>query len=405
MALQDVHATVHRVAAKLGLPLADVDGLLAINAEHDFTIDVEGQQYRAIRVQHNNRLGPYKGGVRFHPQVTLDEVRTLATLMSLKTAAVGLPLGGAKGGVAIDPRVLSPAHVEQVARAFARQLTPHIGPDTDVPAPDVNTNATIIDWMVDEYEQQTGDTSKASFTGKSLDKGGSKGREAATGRGGVIVLREILRELKWDTWPLTYAVQGFGNVGSFFATIAQDTEPNWVLTTATDSSGGATLEGGLDAHALDTFKRKGNKLRTFTIGKPIGPEDIVSADVDVLVLGALGDVITTDNMHMVQAKIVLELANGPVSDEARSYLAEQGIIVVPDILANAGGVVVSYLEWQQNKAAEQWPERKVNKELERYLVEATKRVWDEYQTGYDSLAEAAIAVALRRLLNAEEKNA
>lgn len=401
MAYDDVLYSVRRVAKQQGLDEKKVEQLLVPNQEHVFDLQVDGEKYQAYRVQHDNRFGPYKGGVRFHPAVDLDEVRTLATLMSFKTAAVGLPLGGGKGGVAVDPRELSEPQLEELARQFVRALQPHIGPDKDVPAPDVNTNPQIIDWMVDEYEQLTGDTSKASFTGKSLEKGGSEGRAAATGRGGVVVLHEVLAKMSWNTWPLTVAVQGFGNVGSYFGTVAQDDEPAWHLVAATDSSGGVFDAQGLDAHKLDAFKSAGNKLKDFEQGFQLGPNDIFAQEVDVLVLGALGDAITKANMEQVQAKVILELANGPLSEEAREYLTGKGVVIIPDILANAGGVVVSYLEWQQNLHGEHWDEARVNKELARYLVEATNAIWDEYQNDHSSLADAAIAVALKRLIRKE----
>lgn len=398
MAYEDVLHSVRRVAQQRGYDEARVDELLQPNQEHVFDLSVDGTTYQGYRIQHDNRRGPYKGGLRFHPTVDLDEVRTLATLMSFKTAAVGLPLGGGKGGVAVDPRTLTEAQLEALSREFVRALQAHIGPDTDVPAPDVNTNPQIIDWMVDEYEQLTGDTSKASFTGKSLEHGGSEGRAAATGRGGVIVLHEILAKMGWDKWPLTVAVQGFGNVGSFFATVAQDDEPQWRLVAATDSSGGVTDANGLDAHKLDTFKLAGNKLKDFEQGTVIGADDIFAQEVDVLVLGALGDAVTGANMASVKAKIILELANGPVSEEARDYLTDRGVLIVPDILANAGGVTVSFLEWRQNKDGEHWDEARVNKELAEYLTTATATIWDEYQKDTSSLADAAVAVALHTLL-------
>jgi glutamate dehydrogenase/leucine dehydrogenase len=398
VALQDVQDTIRRVAKAAKLDTAAVEELIEPNHRHEFELSVGNKLFKGYRVQHDNRRGPYKGGLRFHPEVDVDEVSTLATLMTFKTAAVGLPLGGGKGGVSVNPKDLSEDELEKLAREFSKALQPHIGPDTDVPAPDVNTNPKIIDWMVDEYESITGDSNKASFTGKSLGKGGSEGREAATGRGGVIVLREILKHMGWKDYPLTMAVQGFGNVGSFFATVAADEHNDWSLITATDSSGGPTDVAGLDAHAVDKFKKAGNKLADYEADDTVDADAVFAEDVDVLVLGALGDAVTSSNMRDVKAKIILELANGPVSDEARSYLKDQDVIVIPDILANAGGVVVSYLEWQQNLRGEHWDEAKVNKELERYLVDATKAIWDEYQKDHSSLSDAAIAVALKRLL-------
>lgn len=403
MALADVHATVLRVAKEQGLDEAAVNKLLERNKEHSFTLELkDGKQFDAYRVQHNNQLGPYKGGIRFHPEVSLDEVRTLATLMSLKTAAVGLPLGGGKGGVVVDPKLLTDEELEHLSRQFVQHLAPHIGPDKDIPAPDVNTNPRIIDWMVDEYEQISGDTTKASFTGKSLPNGGSEGRTAATGRGGVITLREVLKKLQWSNWPVTMAVQGFGNVGSYFATVAQAEYKDWKLVAATDSSGGVVDENGLDAAALDAFKSAGNRLVNAEGAGKLSADDIFAQDVDVLVLGALGDAVNKSNMHLVKAKIILELANGPLSDDARNYLTEQGVVIIPDILANAGGVVVSYLEWQQNLNGEHWTEEAVNEKLEHYLSAATQAVWDEHEATGLSLADATISIALKRLLVASK---
>jgi glutamate dehydrogenase/leucine dehydrogenase len=403
VALQDVQATIRRVAEKAGLDKKAVEALIEPNHRHEFDLTLSGgQKFKGYRIQHDNRRGPYKGGLRFHPAVDIDEVSTLATLMTFKTAAVGLPLGGGKGGVSVDPRQLSEAELEELSREFSKALQPHIGPDRDVPAPDVNTNSKIIDWMVEEYESITGESNKASFTGKSLAKGGSEGREAATGRGGVIVLREILKHMGWNQYPLSMAVQGFGNVGSFFATVAADECKDWSLITATDSSGGPTDVSGLDAHDVDKYKKAGNKLADYEADDTVGADEIFAEEVDVLVLGALGDAVTGKNMKDVRAKIVLELANGPVSDEARSYLAEHDILVIPDILANAGGVIVSYLEWVQNRNGEHWDETRVNNELERYLVDACEAVWNEYQEDHSSLSEAAIAVALKRLLEEDD---
>jgi glutamate dehydrogenase/leucine dehydrogenase len=399
VALQDVQATIRRVAKKIGADETVVEELIAPNHKHEFELKLSGgKQFKGYRVQHDNRRGPYKGGLRFHPEVDVDEVSTLATLMTFKTAAVGLPMGGGKGGISVNPRDLSQQELEELSREFARALQPHIGPDKDVPAPDVNTNPQIIDWMVEEYEATTGENNKASFTGKSLGKGGSEGREAATGRGGVIVLRELLKHMGWKDYPLTMAVQGFGNVGSFFATIAADEHKDWSLITATDSSGGPTDVAGLDAHDVDAFKKAGNKLADYEADDTVTADEIFAEEVDVLVLGALGDAVTVKNMKNIRARIVLELANGPVSDEARQYLTDHDVLVIPDILANAGGVIVSYLEWRQNLDGEHWDEAKVNTELERYLVDAAKAIWDEYQRDKTSLSEAAMAVALKRLL-------
>ncbi len=404
--LETAHELIRRVGDQLGLSQADVDYLLATDAEHEFEIELSnGNKHKAYRVQHKNLLGPYKGGIRFHPDVNLDEVKALATLMSLKTSAVGLPLGGGKGGVAINPKGMSPSQLEELSRKYVQHLHPHIGPDKDVPAPDVNTNATIIDWMVDEYELQTGDKSHASFTGKSIKNGGSAGRDAATGRGGVIVLRELLKHMGKQDEIITMGVQGFGNVGSFFGVVAEKEQPNWRLTAATDSSGGPFKAGGLSADEVDKFKKNTGPLKDYQTleAKTISNDDLISLDVDVLVLAALGDVITKDNMDQVKAKMILELANGPVSEVAYEHLIQRGVIIIPDVLANAGGVIVSYLEWLQNKNEERWDETKVNKQLDKYLVQATEAVYTYAEKEKISLKEAAFAIAIRRILDARKK--
>lgn len=382
---------------KLGLSDKEIEELINTNAEHKFEIELSsGAKHQAYRVQHSNKLGPYKGGIRFHPQVDYDEVRALATLMSFKTAVSGLPMGGGKGGVTVDPRELSEEALEELSRKYVQGLHKHIGPDKDVPAPDVNTNAKIIDWMVDEYQNLTGDETKASFTGKSLKNGGSQGRDAATGRGGVIVLREILKKLN-ISGPITIALQGWGNVGSYFALIGESEYPDWKLVAATDSSGGRLDTGGLSARALDKFKRSRGRLAEFDQGRQISNEDLIGLDVDVLVLAALEDAVTNENTGQLKAKVVLELANGPVTYDAYKELSSNGIVDVPDILANAGGVIVSYLEWVQNRNGEQWPEDKVNRELENHLVEAADKVYSRMRKDKMTLKEAAFAEAIVKL--------
>ena len=398
--LETAHAIIKNVGLKVGLSDDEIKKLLEVDATHEFDIKLDnGKTFKSFRIQHNNQLGPYKGGIRFHPGVDRDEVRALATLMSFKTAAVGLPLGGGKGGVAVNPRDLTDAELEELSRKYAAYLTPHIGPEKDVPAPDVNTDGRIIDWMVDEYSKQTGDTSRASFTGKSLAKGGSLGREAATGRGGVFALRELLNKMGDSDKQITYALQGFGNVGSFFALIAEAEHPNWKMVAATDSSGGVYDPNGLSAKDLDAYKANGSKLVDYKeSGKNVSNGELISLPVDVLIVAALGDAVTEQNVGAVHAKIILELANGPVNESAYQTLESKNVHVVPDILANAGGVIVSYLEWLQNRAGEHWTEDVVNKKLEDYMVKAVAAVWTESKNSSMTLKEAAFAVAIKRIL-------
>jgi glutamate dehydrogenase/leucine dehydrogenase len=399
--LETSHAIIRRAGKLLGLSEAQIGGLIVPDKEHNFSIKTKsGKEFPAYRIQHNNKRGPYKGGIRFHPEVNKDEVQALATLMSMKTAAVGLPLGGGKGGISVDPLQLNDEELEELSRAYAHHLAPHIGPDKDVPAPDVNTDARIIDWMVDEYEKVTGDDTKASFTGKSLGKGGSQGRDAATGRGGVISLRELLKLHKPAKKPVTIAVQGFGNVGSFFATIAQDEHSDWKLVAASDSGGGVFCAEGLDAAALSTYKVNRGKFADYKDKgvQHITNDDLLALEVDVLVLAGLGDVVTEKNMHTLQAKYILELANGPVSDQAYEYLIDKDVIILPDIIANAGGVIVSYLEWVQNREKEHWDVEKVNGKLETYMVDAVKEVGQVAAEFKVPLKDAAFIVAIRNLL-------
>jgi glutamate dehydrogenase/leucine dehydrogenase len=399
--LETAHGLIHKVAKQLNLSEVDINYLLKADAEHVFDITLSnGKTHTAYRVQHNDVLGPYKGGVRFHPEVHLDEVKALATLMSLKTAAVGLPLGGGKGGVSVNPKDLSEAELEELSRKYAAHLAPHIGPDKDVPAPDVNTNATIIDWMVEEYEKITGDDSKASFTGKSVGKGGSLGREQATGRGGALALRELLKHKGLKKKELSYALQGFGNVGLHFAVIANDALPNLTLTATTDSQGGISSAFGLDPIELAEHKNARNPIKSYADDDAveITNDQLIAEEVDVLVLAALGDVVTEANMKDVKASIILELANGPVNEKAYEYLTKKGVVIIPDVLANAGGVIVSYLEWEQNKQRESWDEDKVNQSLERYMVEAMGGAIDYAAKQQVSLKEAAFAIAIKRIL-------
>jgi glutamate dehydrogenase (NADP+) len=397
--LDTAQSLITRVSAKLGLDEKTTQSLLKADAERAFNITLSnGQTYQAYRVQHDSRRGPYKGGIRFHPEVNLDEVRALAALMSLKTAAVGLPLGGGKGGIAVNPKDLTDQQLEELSRKYAAHLAPHIGPDKDVPAPDVNTNSKIIDWMVDEYETVTGDKTKASFTGKSLANGGSLGRDAATGRGGVMALREYLKRTNGPK-ELTVAVQGFGNVGSFFATVASSDEPYWKLVAASDSSATLIDEAGLDAQQLAREKAAHKPFAELELPgvSRTSSDELLRQNVDVLVLAGLGDVITGANVDRIKARYILELANGPVNDAAATKLKERGIVIIPDIIANAGGVIVSYLEWVQNKAGEHWDENRVNTELESYMVKAVAAMCDMVDREDVSPKEAAFMVAVKNL--------
>lgn len=399
--IESVHAFIDKAAERLDIPPDVLAKLKEADREHIFEITLDnGKSFQAYRVQHSNKRGPYKGGIRFHQNVNLDEVQALATLMSLKTAAVGIPMGGGKGGVAVDPRDASDEELEEISRKFVQHLQPHIGPDKDVPAPDVNTDSRIIDWMVDEYEKLTGDNTHASFTGKSIKNGGSLGREAATGRGGVIALAELLKLRGEADKPLTYAVQGYGNVGSFFGSVAAADHPNWKLVAASDSEVAVYNPDGLDAKALQKFKAERGRFKDYKEQdvQTMSNEGLLELEVDVLVLAGLEDSVTSTNMKNIAAKYVVEMANGPVTGAAYEWLTEQGLTILPDIIANAGGVIVSYLEWRQNKDGEHWDEDRVNAEMAKYLRKAVKDTYEYAGSHKVGLKEAGFDLAIKRLI-------
>jgi glutamate dehydrogenase/leucine dehydrogenase len=401
--LDTAHAIIREAATASGLSAEELDSLLELEAAHEFDIVLSsGKKFKAFRMQHNSKRGPYKGGVRFHPEVDFDEVRALATLMSLKTAAVNLPLGGAKGGVVVNPKDLSHDELEEIARKYVQGLQEFIGPEKDVPAPDVNTNAEIIDWMVDEYGKLTGDNTKASFTGKSLENGGSLGRTAATGRGGYLVLNEVLEDTGKADDEVTIAVQGIGNVGEYFMTTVKKERPNWKVVAISDSTGTLYDMNGLDAELVVAHKKSAGKLATFIQEgvQVLDSDAILSIECDVLAPAALGDVITEENVATVRADYILELANGPVNAKAGEALESREVTVIPDIIANAGGVIVSYLEWQQNMAHESWTEEEVKTKLADYIVPATKDMLQKATSEHISLKQAAFTIAIRRLMEA-----
>lgn len=393
--LEHAHDLIRRAGTKLGWSDDQIDDLLTLDHEHRSVLEVDGKAYDAYRMQHSNARGPYKGGIRFHPEVNEDEVRALATLMSVKTAAVAIPMGGGKGGVVIDAKNTPKATLEAVSRAYVRAFAPHLGPDIDVPAPDVNTDNQTIDWMVDEYETLSDDRSKASFTGKSMGMGGSEGRVVATGLGGVIALREYCKARGIDTNGLTVAVQGIGNVGFYFAQLAEAHLGVRVVALSNSSNTFINHQGfGLADLA---FSRDVKVAFAERASEVLGPQEILGQNVDVLVLAALEDVLNADNQAVVHASTVLELANGPLDTPALDALTARGVVVIPDVVANAGGVIVSYLEWKQNKAGEHWPEAMVLAELDRLMTSAMQKTAQTAEQYHTNLSEAAYIVALARL--------
>ncbi len=355
------------------------------------------------RVQYNNLLGPYKGGLRFHTKVDMDEVKSLAFWMMIKNAVINIPFGGGKGGVEVNPKDLSKAELERLTRQFTKKLAPNIGPYTDVPAPDVNTNAKIMDWITDEFRVRSEELkikyneneSKAVVTGKSVENGGSLGREEATGLGGFFVLEQLIKKLDFNK-PLTVAVQGFGNVGSHMAALLF--ENGYKVVGLSDSKGGIVEQSG---KGFNVNSVKSCKLEKGLISScspiNISNEELFEMEVDILIPAALENVITSENANKIKAKIVFEMANGPVMAEADEILKEKGIIVVPDVLANSGGVTVSYFEWLQNIEGKKWTLEEVNKKLQEKMETAFEEVWKMYAEKKVDLRTAAYVLALQRL--------
>ncbi len=394
-------AQLAKVKERAGIPDALYERLTRPDRIIEVPVSVEMDEgpravFEGYRVQHNNILGPYKGGLRYHSHVDMDEVKALSFWMTMKNALVDVPFGGGKGGVKVDPKSLSSGELERLTREFARQLAPYIGPDIDVPAPDVNTNGQIMAWIRDEYEKLTGATAPGVVTGKPVGQGGSEGRTEATGMGGSYVLDEILRQQGEVGEGKTVAIQGFGNVGSYLARYL--VASGYKVVAISDSRGAVRGADGItDIDALEAHKKSTGALGGFAGTESMNPSQILELDVDIAVPAALENSITNANAQNIQAKIVLEMANGPTTPEADAILRERGITVIPDILANAGGVAVSYFEWYQNVHGEKWEKGDVFRKLEDKMRAAARAVFTE--AGKDSLTlrEAAYIVALRRL--------
>jgi glutamate dehydrogenase/leucine dehydrogenase len=354
--------------------------------------------FSGYRVQFNNARGPTKGGIRFHPDVNLEETRTLSFLMTLKCVIANVPFGGAKGGVVVDPKKLSEGELERLSRAYMRGMYRFIGPKTDIPAPDVNTNPKIMAWMLDEYEKITGLHNPGVITGKPVELGGSLVRDIATSLGGVFVLKEIIEELKMKPNQTKVAIQGFGNVGMNIAELLHDMK--YKIIAVSDSKSGIFDENGLDIKKVIEYKKKNKFLKGYG-GKNISNTEILELECDVLIPAALGHQINKDNADEVKAKVILEMANHPIKPEADPVLEKKGVVVIPDILANAGGVVVSYFEWVQNSTNYYWSKEEVTKKLEEVLVPATKEISKTSKELKTTMREAAYILAINKILEAE----
>jgi glutamate dehydrogenase (NAD(P)+) len=353
--------------------------------------------YHGFRVQHNGARGPYKGGIRFHPEVDLDEVRALAELMTWKTAVVGLPFGGAKGGVNVDPKQLDKRELQTVARSFMDKIEKVLGPMRDIPAPDVGTNAQTMAWLMDEYGKLHGHT-PACVTGKPIALEGSYGREAATGRGVVYMYREAAPQLDLKPSETTFVVQGYGNVGSWAARIMQQLGAKMVGVA--DADGAIHSDEGIDADKLAEIVADGGIVTDYDGAEELPAEDLIEIDCDVFIPAALGGMIHKKNADRVKAKMIVEAANSPTTPAADDVLVDKGVMIVPDVMANAGGVVVSYFEWAQNLQHFRWDEREVNDRLGRMMRKAYREVSARAKEGKVPLRIAAYEQGIERVVEA-----
>ena len=368
---------------------------------HESTLNLNGEKITAWRVVHNKALGPGKGGIRFHQNVSLDEVRSLAFWMALKNSLAGLPYGGAKGGVKFDPKKKSKKEIEEISRQFIQKNYEFIGENKDIPAPDVYTNEQVMAWMLDEYEKIIKKHEPGMLTGKPIVLGGLTIRSDATAKGGFIVIKELLKDFKITKDKPTIAIQGFGNAGLNITKMLSKQKAK--IVAVSDSKGGIYDENGFDTESVIKEKETSGTVTTFKNANVITNEELLSLPVDILVLAALENQITEKNANHTKAKYIVELANGPINPEADKILYEKNITVVPDILANSGGVVASYFEWAQNKSGGLFENEFLEKKLESIMKLSWKKVFELYhENGKIDLRTSAYIIAIKRILSAEQ---
>ncbi|HMO78381.1 MAG TPA: Glu/Leu/Phe/Val dehydrogenase [Candidatus Paceibacterota bacterium] len=401
----EVQSHIKKTAGRLDLDQNTTDKLLSPNNIRNEKLKVKTEkgieEFDAYRIQYNNARGPYKGGIRFHPAADESEVTALAATMSVKCAVVDIPFGGAKGGVVCDPKQYSEKDLEKISRAYVQSFLPYLGIDVDIPAPDVYTTPQIMAWMLDEFEKEVGANSPAFITGKPIALGGSKGRDTATAQGAVYVLDEYLKLGEKTSSPLRVAIQGFGNAGATVAKLL--VAKGMLIVSVADSQGSISNTAGLDIYALERHKLSGKSLSEYVSpGETDSYGDssaVLYTKCDVLIPAALDNVVTKENVEKIQAKVILELANGPVSGEAEAVLLKKEIDVLPDVLVNAGGVVVSYYEWVQNRQQWYWDEQTVAERLETKMRKAFTEVLEKKGES-NSYREAAYELGVGRLAQA-----
>ena len=408
----NVLQVVQQAADILGYSDSDIEAIKYPERELKVSIPVRMDDgtthvFQGYRIQHSTSRGPAKGGIRFHPDVSADEVRALAAWMTFKCAVVNIPYGGGKGGVVCDPTKLTENEIRAITRRYTAAIAPLIGPEQDIPAPDVGTNAAVMGWIMDTYSMLKGHCIHGVVTGKPLELGGALGRNDATGRGVMFTTHNILGKLDISAEGTTVAVQGAGNVGSVTAKLLY--QSGMKVVAISDVSGGIYNPEGLDIPAILAYLAadRRNLLKDFNEEGTIhiSNEELLELDVTVLIPAALENQINADNADKIKAKLIVEAANGPVASEADPVLAEKGILIVPDILANAGGVVVSYFEWVQNIQSVSWTEDEVNKKLKEIMDAAFASVWDLVQEKHTTLRMGAYLIALKRVVDAKSARA
>lgn len=401
--------TIDEAGKELGLPKDDYKILEKPERELKVSIPIEKDDgsvevYDGYRVQHSNSRGPYKGGVRYHPDVNIDEIRALAGWMTLKCSLVDIPYGGAKGGIKCDPTQLSQSELKKITRRYTTMIEPIIGIDKDIPAPDVNTNAQIMSWIYDTYSMIKGHNIPGIVTGKPRIIEGCLAREGATGRGVMITVENLFNKLEKELKGTTVAIQGFGNVGQVAAELLA--EKGCKIVAVSDVSGGLYNENGLDIPVLRDFVGTERKhLSDFEKGEDtsfITNDELLRLNADILIPAALENQITAEVARDIKAKYVVEAANGPTTREADEILKERNIVVMPDILANAGGVIVSYFEWVQNKESSRWEDEKTNRKLRNLLTTAFNQVWETYENKQVTFRMSAYMVALNRIVETKK---
>ena len=402
-AFQNAMSQLGKAAKILNLDARLLELLSRPNHVHEVDLEVEmddgtKKMFKGYRSQYNNARGPYKGGIRYHWNVSEDEVKALSFWMTMKCATVGIPLGGGKGGIIVNPKELSLGEIERLSRAYIRAIYKHIGPVQDIPAPDVYTTPQIMGWMLDEYEKCVGYHAPGVITGKPLSLGGSQGRGFSTAQGGVYVVEEAMKKLGKKPNETTVAIQGFGNAGSFMAKILSDL--GYKIVGASDSKGAIKSNLAMDLNALENHKEATGSVIGFVGTENITNEELLEMEVDILVPAALENQITIENASRIKAKVIAELANGPTTPEADEILFKNGILIIPDILTNAGGVTVSYFEQVQNAMNYYWTEEEVLNKLKPIMVSSFNEIWNTKEKYNIDMRTAAFVVAVARVAQA-----